>query len=428
LTISSIFKYKGSSLAGNSSIYLAANTVNALVSFITIPILVRLLTAAEYGVVGVFQSLLSIFVIFVGLGSHDVARVRYFKSSIEEYQELISTIIFILVISAMVFLLVVYISMPWIIERTNIEENVIYMIVLGAFGQFVVTLKLAMWQVKNESIKYSILKIGLSIFIATLSIALIKYFGFGESGRIYGVVLPYIFLAFFILFSMRETIGQYYGGPHRYFALIMRYSIPLIPHALVAASIILFSRIALSMYQGESASGIFFLAWQLSMPVSILIASINLPFKTWSYEKMKIEGSHREIVRVSYIIMVLIMAASLLYSFFIFFGYQYIATNEFYGGRSLTIILTLSMMFSGFYLVVAKGIFFMEETKKLSILTSTIGVFFCFVIFVVAPIYGALGVAVSQLVYSIVLFFSVWVLANKVCPQPWLYFLTAKNK
>jgi O-antigen/teichoic acid export membrane protein len=404
----------------NSASYLFINSVVALVSIVLIPILTRILTVSEYGVVGIFQSIMAITTVLVGLGGHESARVRYFKSDKREYVQIISTVIFILLLSTFVTIFFVFVFSSNLIEFLAVDMTILMLAVVGAVGQFIVNLRLSMLQISNEVFKYGVLQISVSTAGAITSVLFVWYMMQGADGRIYGVVGPLVVIAVLLLVTMyikgeisKESITK------NAFKIIVDYSLPLIPHALIAIFAVSFARIALNIHHGEESVGLYFVAWQLATPILIIVGSINLAFKTWSYEKMSL-GEHRQVISASYFSMVIIIIISLVYGVVLYVAYPYIVGENFVGSRNLAMIMVVGMMLSGLYLVVVKGMLYSEKTKILSLYTSIIGIMFAISTYFVAEWYSLLSVAAAYVVYQFAMFVGTWYLSSLYYPQPWL--------
>jgi O-antigen/teichoic acid export membrane protein len=155
------------------------------------------------------------------------------------------------------------------------------------------------------------------------------------------------------------------------------------------------------------------------MPIAIFSNSFNLAFKSWSYAKMA-NGEQDKVVVGSYYAMVMLVVATLFYMVLLYYMYPYLVGDGYMGGRYLSIILIFSAMFSGFYQIVVKGILYSEKTASLTMITVPLGILYCVVIYNIAGIYGADGVAIANLIYTFTIFVIVWYVSNRIYPQPWL--------
>ena len=68
-----------SSLARSSSIYTIAGVINSAIPVVLMPILTTRLTPAEYGIVAMFNTLLSIYVIFVSMNLDSAIMRKFYE-------------------------------------------------------------------------------------------------------------------------------------------------------------------------------------------------------------------------------------------------------------------------------------------------------------------------------------------------------------
>ena len=94
-------------LLGKAGIFLFANIVNAAIPFLLLPILTRVLTPADYGVVAMFSIMVSIFGALTGLSVHGAIGVRYFELDRKALARYVADCVTILCVSTLVVLLLV---------------------------------------------------------------------------------------------------------------------------------------------------------------------------------------------------------------------------------------------------------------------------------------------------------------------------------
>ena len=72
-------------LAKHGKNYLFGNFMIQGLNFISIPILTRLLTPRDYGVISIFSSIIQIFTVLIGLNLTGAIARKYYESLEEEY-------------------------------------------------------------------------------------------------------------------------------------------------------------------------------------------------------------------------------------------------------------------------------------------------------------------------------------------------------
>jgi len=416
------FTLKNSNIFKSSFIYLLANIANASVPFLLLPFLTRLLTLEQYGNIGLFQAALTALIIVVGMGGHEAIRVKYFKSNNNEYRGVLNSVIVIFAVSFIVTTMIVCCLKGVLQEYTNLHFNVYLLAVAGAASRFLVTLRLAYWQVSDEPRKYGLYLIGITIFNAALTLILIAVVDLGEYGRYFGVVIPTLVFGLFGLASLYKIVG--YSRPVVEYSAIKNlasFTFPMVPHALLLALVASVDRFAISNSGGNSSAGIYFLAFQLAMPMMIIGNSINLAFKPWSYKNMA-KGHHSKVVLATYLIMLFMLSLSAVYSVSVYLLESFILGSEYVGNFNIIVLLIFSGAFTALQQAVGKGVSFAEKTKVLSLFSVPLSSVYLFAVFFIALKFGIVGVAMAQLAFRILMFFLVWAVSMKVIKQPWFSF------
>jgi len=401
----------------NTFIYLSSNVLRALLPFLLLPFLVRELGAGEYGRIGLITSAFAMLLPVIGLGVHAYVRTMYNRSSEAELRELVggATALVALACAAVCLVLMLLGAV------VSLPLPLVYIVVgaVSAFGQMVVSLRLALWQMADKPGAYGMLSVGLTLANLLLSITLVFLFEMQAEGRILGMWLPAVAAGPVIVLLLYRGGLLDLGASRPVLVRLLRFGLPLIPHNLALLFLVFLERAVLAGEEGGTALGIYFAAFQLAMPVSILARSVNLQFRVWS-EKCMAEGEHRKVVLGSYGIMLLFLAAAAAYAWLLKFAYTFIVGAELASGYPIALILIFSAMFRGYYQVVVKGIIFARKTRPLMYLTVTLSALFSVLLLLFNDLYT---VAWLNLGFNVALFLFIWLLSARVMPQPWLSFL-----
>ena len=403
-----------------ASLYLAANVANALLPFLLLPFLVRELGAAEYGTVGLFASSLGMFSVVVGLGGVGYARVSYYKLGADEYREALGAVLTIFFASAALAALALAGALAAGLlapdgSVAGLPASVLALGLLGGACQFAFSLRLALWQMAEQPGAYGAAMLAVTALNLALSIALVFGLGMGWEGRAWGIVVPLALLGLGSLAALLLGGGVRFGRAASYLPRVLAYSLPLVPHALIRTAIPFCERSALATNTGLAEAGLFFVAFQLALPVRILANSLNLALKPWSYQRMA-DDDRRTVVRGSYASMLALALAALAWAGVVWVGFVWVAGPELAGGRLTALWLIASGLFSGFYLVVVKALMFVGRTRTLMLVTVPLGVAYCGAVFALDD---ALRVAQLSALYHAAVFGAVWYVGNRLYPEPW---------
>lgn len=176
----------GKLLFGNAAIYLGANILNAAIPFLLLPVLTRVLTPADYGVVAMFGIVLSVLGAFTGLSVHGAIGVRYFQMQKNGLAEYVGACVGILVLSTSLILILMALFGTWISKITGVPQDWLLVAVLLSGLQFLGNIRLSLWQVGGNATLYGFFQITQSLLNAGFSLFLVLLVGLAWQGRVRG--------------------------------------------------------------------------------------------------------------------------------------------------------------------------------------------------------------------------------------------------
>ena len=141
-------------LLGNTSIYTGANILNAAIPFLLMPVLTRVLSPADYGTIAMFGIVVSIMGAFTGLSVHGAVGVRYFQLERQRMPSYVGGCLAILAVSSAVMLVVVLVCRRWLEIVAHVPGNWLLVAVLISGAQFLINIRLSLWQVQHKAIRY----------------------------------------------------------------------------------------------------------------------------------------------------------------------------------------------------------------------------------------------------------------------------------
>ena len=406
----------------NTLIYLSSNVARASLPFLLLPFLARALGTEEYGKIGLVAAAYPLMLVVVGVGTQGFIRANYHRLSDDELHQAIGNTALIVIAAG---LLMFAALAPFADQFDLLPGGGMYYLCIAtcaAIGHKFIEIRLALWQMAQKPLNYGALSIGLTVCNLAISILLVFVVGLLAEGRLIGMWLPPLLVGPLMLVAMGLR-GEARFSPNR--ALLRRalsFGVPLIPHSLAISGIVFVERFALSGNADSSLLGLYFAAFQLSLPITILSNSVNLQFRAWSDPKME-AGRHRAVVIASYLLMLALLVAALAYAWLLQFLYTPLLGEAFAPGYPVSVILILSAMFRGWYLIVSKGLFFASRTRLLMAISTSLAIFFSAILLLVDSLYG---VAYLNLGFGFMLFLCTWIATARVCPQPWLRVFTGR--
>jgi len=412
-------------LLANSWIYLISNILNAAIPFFLLPILTRYLSPSEYGMVAMFQVMLGIVGVFVGLSVHGAANRQYYeRESGLDLQAYIGSCLQILLGSTCILLAVAYLLKGYLSQLTGIPEKWIVISVLVSGAAFVINLRLGQWQVRKLGVRYGVFQIAQSGFNMSLSLWLIVGLSLGAEGRLWGLTVPVLcFGTMAFIFLYRSGLLKFSWRPD-YIKHAISFGVPLVPHMAGTVMLMVLDRFIITYFLGLEQTGIYMVAVQLAFVMGIVADAVNKAYVPWLFERLKLDNEYvnRKIVIITYFYFVLAillagivtLIAPWLVSWFV--GHEY--------SQAATVLgwLALGQAFHGMYLMATNYIFFVQRTGGLSVITLSNGLMHLLFVYWLVNSFALEGAAIAYAISMILRFLMVWVVAQQLHSMPWLNF------
>ncbi|WP_460155205.1 lipopolysaccharide biosynthesis protein [Pseudomonas sp. S2_B12] len=161
-------------LLNSTATYALANVINSAIPFFLLPVLTRVLAPSEYGVVTMFTTVVGALSAFTGLSIHGAVSVRHFDSG-TDHPRFVGACLGVLAVSTSLVLLVVWLMAGPLARSTEIPENWLLVAVLVSAAQSIVQVRLVIWQVRNEVMRYGLFQILQTFLNLSLSLGLIFF-------------------------------------------------------------------------------------------------------------------------------------------------------------------------------------------------------------------------------------------------------------
>lgn len=273
--------------------YTLGNILIKGINFLVLPLFSRIMSTAEFGVYNVFLSYDGIVSVLVGLALHSSVRSAHyeFKGKTDDY---VSSITLIYLLNALLYMVLIWIGSGWLVERTGFSHAVLLMLIPFSFGG-------AILQLYNEriSLDYSYkkyLRIALINSAGNVIFSLILiYTAFNHQrdvGRILGTTGTIFLIAMFLIASMYHKAVPRFNKEYWKFGI--KYSLPIVPHGISQVLLAQCDRIMISSMVSASAAGIYSLAGNLKLILTVISTSIGVSWSTWFFSEMS-KGEHKDI-------------------------------------------------------------------------------------------------------------------------------------
>ncbi len=262
-----------------SAAYTVCSILQKGLSFITLPLFVRLLTKEEYGQYTVYSSWAPILTIFITMnlayGSFQTAMVKY-KDRRAEYTSSIS-LLFALLGAAF---LVIY--LPFKDLWNKLFDLPTYLIVF-MIVEIVALGVTDCWLAKNRfEYKYkSVIALTLSKSVLAPLLAFILVMSFEQKGyaRIVGYALIDILFGLVVYVMVAAKGKTFYNKEFWTYALT--FNVPLIPYYIAQMIFNVSDRLMISHFHGKDVAAVYGVAYSLAIMLNFLISAIESSYSPW---------------------------------------------------------------------------------------------------------------------------------------------------
>lgn len=407
---------------GHAAIYTFANLAVAVIPFLLLPVLTRVLDPAAYGLVAMFSMVVTFISIFVGVNVHGAVTVRYLDNSNFDIPKYVSSSLAILTISSALMLVLMFIIGDSLSELTAIPVSWLYVAVLFAFLQFVVQLILVLWQASKNPISYGAMRLSHALLDAGGSIVLVVILALSWQGRLSGMLAAWLCMASIAIFFLIRGGWLAKSIDIACVKDALSYGVPLIPHSVGGVLLGLTDRFIVNNILDVANTGIYVVAVQLGLIIGLVADSFNKAFAPWLMQNLVSisDDSKTKIVRFTYLYFLAIISLATLAAVLAPYALPFIIGPQFQAANQIIVFILFGNAFVGMYYMVTNYVFFSRRTGLLSALTITTGVIMVLLTSYLTYLYGIKGAAAGFMLGQASLFLGAWILANHCVPMPWI--------
>jgi O-antigen/teichoic acid export membrane protein len=407
-------------LLNSAAAYTVANILNSAIPFFLLPVLTRVLTPAEYGTVTMFTTIMSVLSAFTGLSIQGAVSVRYFDKQ-TDHPRFVGTALAVMAGSTLMVLLVVWLIADPLMQWTQVAEGWLLMAVLASASQFIIHVRLVIWQVKNEVMHYGIFQIAQTLFNLSLSLGLILMLGMGWEGRILGIVAAVFLFGNLSLYSLHRKGLVSWQWDRAYAKAVLRFGLPLIPHTIGGMMMAMSDKFIITSQLGVGVTGAYAVGAQLGMVVGLFADAFVKAYGPYLYQGLRDGGRTDGVQLAQQCLMIFLgfLFFALIYAGLLPYVHHWIVGVAYVESLRVAQLIGLGNAFLGMYYTVAGYLFFFEKTTQLAGLTFVVGLVNLVTTYVLVSYWGLIGAAWGYLIVQAILFLGAWCLAQNVYPLPW---------
>jgi O-antigen/teichoic acid export membrane protein len=402
-----------------TAIYFIANALSGGIALFLLPVLTRVLSPSDFGLVALFATVQTFLFPVVGLSTSGFITRQYFDQR-QAMPTYLTTCLAIMVASSGCVVVAFWFSRAALADVTGLPVPWLFVSILAAAAQFTFMVGLSFWQASGRAVRVSTFLIFQSVIIAGLSLLLVIWAQLGWQGRTTGQVVG---------LSLAAALGLLLLGNERCLGFpgiaqaraALAFGLPLVPHGLAGATLAVADRLLLANLMSFEHVGLYAAARQIAMGLALVIQAFNRAYTPWLYGELSAADAPergRRVVRVSY--GYFLALASL--AFVVGIASPWIALvlgDTFRASAVLLPYLAAGVVMTGMYNVLAGYLMFTRRTGELSGITIFSALLSVAATILLVRSNGMIGAAQAFMLTQAALFLMTWWRAQRAHPMPW---------
>lgn len=380
-------------LKKHTIIFILADVINKAIPFLILPILTKYLGASDYGILSVYNSLLSFVQVVIGFSIVGYLNLNYFKISFNDRRQLISTAISFFIILAILNIIIGLFFFRYILNEINTYWAVI--ISLTGFLYNINNLNLSIWILEQRSIKFSIFQITETFLKVILSLFLIISIGMNWGGRAYGILGGTLIMGISSIYILKSKGFLIASFNRDIFFDIYKFGSSLFIHQISNWLKQNVDKFLILLLLGKFATGVYAVAFQFGLVLGIFTSSINKSWVPYFYKTIDDKSKESNLIKLIILYVPFILLVAFLLSFVFKMVLQFFFQSEFLEAANYIPFLLLAYCFQGMYFMVVNYMFYFRKNRQMSFISTFTTVFQVIVMFFAIKEYGLLGAVVS---------------------------------
>ena len=367
-----------------------------------LPIFTRILSASGYGIDSLYCTWVAFFSMIISIGVIGTIGSAKINLSNEEYEEYLTNT---MLIGTCNFVLILILSLIFIDKLSyviGLEGNLIIPMIIQSFFMFVINFTLAKISFDNNPKYYLVISLISTLLNIILSISLILSFNeYKYLGKIYGGAISTIIIG--VCLYRRFIKFKYINKFWVYFKFSIKLGIPLLLHNISTLILNQADRIMLQNFIGDYWVGIYSFNYNMGIILNVINMSINNAWVVWYFKALK-EKRDKEINEKSKIYIVLFTFITSLVILTSKESVMILADKRYWDGVGILPIIILGYYFVFLYTFSINYEFYKKNTNYIAIGGVIASIINILLNYVLIPIMGIYGAAISTLFAYIILF------------------------
>ena len=410
-------------IAGDILLYGLGGVLSQAAGLITLPLIVRTLSAFEYGTIETITAATGYFSLLIGLNIlYGVYRYYYeYESDRNEQRKIVSTAIFFTLFCGVVLALFSFPLSDRLSQslfQSDANKAFIQLAFFGMIPIAVYNYTLGLLRLKRQALMYILSAFVVSLIYLVSIVVFIDQLRLGIRGFYYAQILSYSLGILITLILSRELLTL--SLSFNWLKKLSKYSLPLVPGTLLIWSLGANSRLFLNAVTDTTQVAYYAFANKISILVTLFTQSFSSAWEPTMYSLLnKEEQLKKKLPPILSIYTFATLTISILLLVISREVYLLLAPAEYLAGIGLLGIIGVRWLFTIGVCIIDPGT---AKTGKTYLVSLALGV--AVIVNLIAnrillPVFGIEGAALAELIGFAVAMIVRWIISNRLFKVRW---------
>ncbi len=409
-----------SGLAKDTAVYGLGNSLSVLLYMVLVPLLTRIYTPGEYGLIELISVTVIISMAFAGLNLESALARYYYEGDADYKRTIVSTCLAGSLAFSLLTSLALVVLAPWLssVFRMNYEAiGALRIAFLTIPGTAVLTVVLWLYRLERQAFLSVATTLSALALTLLFTIFFARYLSLGLAALFWARLLAEGLCDLSCLFLLRHRLALRFSS--FCFRKMLAFSVPLILPALMLIAFAHINKYFLQIFHGPSLVAVYGVAHKVSLAVNVLIFSFRQAWLPFVFAHKEEKGAREQFASVFKDFIVFMLAAGLVVSLLARSIIGTFATGQYLDGAPLVAFLVAGMLLRALATeFVGLGILIAEKPIYSTLAFGLGGALNIILSLTLIPAYGLMGAAVAFLLGYVAVFLFMHILAEKTYPLP----------
>lgn len=406
----------------NSIIYLGSSILNKAIPFLLLPVLTDNLSPEEYGVLSIFQLMISFFVAFVGMNMSMNVSKNFFKYTKKQISLMIGNILIILSITMLVYLSLTIGMSLFYEEIFSVPSNWVVIIPVLSFMMMVNTINLTILRNEERAVLFGVFEILNTAVNMGVTLLLLLMYNYGWYSQAVGLIVAYsvFFIVALLYMKKRQYLTVKYDKKE--FRKVLKLSFPLIPHVVGGIILALSDRLFIEQMISIKMAGIYSAGYMFGQVVVMFTDAFLKAWSPWFYKMLSdpTKEKKKKIVKYSYFYIIATFGIAIVIAIVAKFIVPYMVNDRYKGAEDFIFWVAMGYAVHGVYKIFFPYLVHINKTAFLGVSTMIAAILNLFFNYFLIDEFGAIGAAYATVLSFAVSAVLVFWYQNKHYKMPWL--------